>query len=64
MQANPKADERLRFACKLVMGRSPTEAEFALLNKVLQNGDQENEEKTWGRISRILLSSNAALFVE
>ena len=64
MQANPKADKRLEFACKLVMGRSPTKAELSLLNKVLQNGDKETEEKTWGRISRILLSSNAALFIE
>ena len=61
---NLKPEERLEFACKLVMGRKPTEDEFTLLNKALRSKGSENEEKTWGRISRILLSSNAALFVE
>ena len=60
IQANPKPDKRLEFACKLVMSRNPTKDELALLNEVLQNSEQETEEKTWGRISRILLSSNAA----
>ena len=53
-------NQRLAQASKLVLGRPPTKAEKALLEKILQS----SPENPWGKISRVLLSSNAAIYID